>query len=699
MADETKNTTTQADDTNALSRLLSANSDVLLSIGMIMILGIMIIPMNAWVLDILLTMDISAAIAILMISLYVRRPLELAVFPGLLLIMTLFRLSLNVSTTRLILGQGYAGDVVAAFGEFVVGGNYVVGFIVFLILVLINFLVIVKGAGRIAEVAARFTLDAMPGKQMAIDADLNAGVINEVEARERRADISKEAEFHGAMDGASKFVKGDAIAGLIITGINILGGLVIGVLQLGMSFADAGATYTILTIGDGLVSQIPALIISTSSGIIVTRAASEANLGQDLQKQMLSQPRALYLAAGSLVLFGMSPLPTLPFLLLAGIVAAAAYAGSSSQAAAETGEEEEFVEAAPPEDEIESFLQVDPMELEIGYGLIPLVDVEQQGDLLNRIKTLRKQLAMDMGFIVPPIRIRDNIQLEATDYVIKIRGVEIARSNVVMGQLLAMNPGTAVGEIEGTETTEPAFGLPAYWITEAQKDAAETAGYTVVEPSAVIATHLMELIKSNAHKIVGRQETQALLDNLKKSYPAVVEELVPALLSVGQVQKALQNLLRERVPIRDLVTILDTLADQATLTKDTDLLTEFARAALAPTITHQYIGPDNLISCLTLEPKIEQAIEEIARQAAQSGMQVALPPDTLRQLYEALSIQVEEMVAKGYTPMVITSPAVRRHFRGMTEAVLPNLVVLSHAELLPTVQVEALGSVRLAHAD
>lgn len=685
---------------NPVFSAITRNSDAVLSVSVILVLALMVVPLPSWLLDILLTLSISIALTTLMITTYITKPLELAVFPSILLMLTLFRLSLNVASTRLILSDAYAGRVIEAFGVWVVRGNYVVGFIIFIIIVIINFLVIVKGSGRIAEVAARFTLDAMPGKQMAIDADLNAGIITEKETRTRRADIAREAEFYGAMDGASKFVRGDAIAGIIITAVNIVGGFIIGVAQHGMSFTDALSTYTMLTIGDGLVTQIPALIVSTAAGVIVTRAASDSNLGTDIQRQFFSQPKALLIASTAMIFFGIMPgIPTVPFLLLGGIVALIGY--FSRQMIAEKAVEEEAKVPLVPEapEKVEDYLIVDPMELEIGYGLIPLVDAEQHGDLLTRITTMRKQLALEMGIIVPPIRIRDNIQLEANDYVIKIRGVDVSRGVVYIGQFLAMNPGTATEELEGIKTTEPAFNLPAYWIDESQRERAELSGYTVVEASAVVATHLMEIIKGNADKILGRQETQTLINNLKTTYSAVVEEVTPGILSVGAIQHVLQNLLRERIPIRDLVTILETLADYGSLTKDTDILTEYVRQSLATTITKMYQNERGIISALTLDPRIERVIEEGVRQSQQAGVSFSLPPELLTRLYQSLSKGVEDMISRGLTPMVITSPAVRLHFKRLVTTVFPQLVVVSYNELTPTVQVESAGGVRIENAD
>ncbi|MCP4724340.1 MAG: flagellar biosynthesis protein FlhA [bacterium] len=682
----------EAGNKNTLATL-TKNSDILLAVGVIGMLVFMVIPLPKWTLDLLLSFNITFSVTVLIVSLYLVNPLDFAVFPGLLLIMTLFRLSLNVASTRLILGQADAGDVIQAFGSYVVRGNYVVGFIIFIILVLINFLVIVKGSGRIAEVAARFTLDAMPGKQMAIDADLNAGILSDDEARSRRQEISKEAEFHGAMDGAAKFVKGDAIAGLIITGVNILAGFFIGLVQLDMSATEAIQTYSMLTIGDGLVSQIPALIVSTSAGIVVSRAAAEANLGSDLTKQLLAEPKPLFIASGTLMFFGMAPgLPFIPFAVMAGLAGVMGYFSMQSQ----KEDAQKVVEEEPlmpePEEKIESYLQVDPLELEIGYGLIPLVDAEQGGDLLGRITTMRKQIAMEMGFIVPPIRIRDNIQLSTNEYVVRNRGNEVSRNEVFPGMMLAMNPGTATSELDGKMTTEPAFGLSAYWIEEDRKEEAELAGYTVVEASAVIATHLMEIIKNNADSILSRQDTKKLIDNMKNDYPAVVDEVIPQL-SIGAVQKVLQNLLSEKIPIRDLVTILETLADFIPSTRDVTVLTEYVRQSLKHTITQIFVSEDGMIHTLTLDARNEQMIEDSVRQASQAGSSFSIPPDVHQKLIEEISEKIEEMMSKGYNPLILTSPTVRMHLMSLVEPAIPGIIVLSYGELTSTVQVESEGGI------
>ncbi|MFC1555890.1 flagellar biosynthesis protein FlhA [candidate division KSB1 bacterium] len=680
---------------NPIFETLTKNSDIAIAVAVIGILVLMIIPLPTWILDLLLTFNITFSLVVLMVAMYIVKPLEISVFPGLLLVMTLLRLGLNVATTRLILGHADAGDVIRAFGTYVTGDNYVVGFIVFVILVAINFLVIVKGAGRIAEVAARFTLDAMPGKQMAIDADLNAGAKSDDEARERRENISREAEFYGAMDGAAKFVRGDAIAGIIITLVNILGGFIIGMVQMDMTFSDSLQTYSMLTIGDGLVSQIPGLIVSTSAGLIVTRAASDDNLGHDLTNQLLNQPKALYISSGALFMFGLAPgLPFIPFIILSGVCAITGYYAMQAKEAKTTVAPEEDEMPLQPEEKIESYLQVDPLELEIGYGIIPLVDVEQGGDLLGRITTMRKQIAMEMGFIVPPIRIRDNIQLGTNDYVIKIRGAEISRNEVFPGMYLAMNPGMATKELDGRETVEPAFGLKAYWIDEDSKEEAELSGYTVVEASAVIATHLMEIIKNNADKILSRQDVKALIDNIKQDYQAVVDEVIPQL-SIGAVQKVLQNLLREKIPVRDLVTILETLADFIPMSRDVSILTEYARQALGNTITQMYLAEDNKIHALTVDPKLEQMIDEAARNAVQSGIALTLPPDLMQKIFVQVAGLVDEMISKGFTPLVITSPSIRMHVKSLLDLAAPGIVVISFNEILPTIQVESEGGITL----
>ncbi|AGB40646.1 flagellar biosynthesis protein FlhA [Halobacteroides halobius DSM 5150] len=679
---------------------ISEYNDLIFAIAVIMIVVMFIIPLPTILLDILLTLNISLALTILLVAMYLSDPLELSVFPSLLLIATLFRLGLNVSTTRLILSQGSAGQVIEAFGSFVLGGNYIVGVVIFIILVVIQFMVITKGSERVSEVTARFTLDAMPGKQMSIDADLSSGLITEAEARAKREKIRQEADFYGAMDGASKFVKGDAIAGIVITLINILGGLTIGVIQQGMPITDALQTYTLLTVGDGLVSQIPALLISTATGIVVTRAASEGNLGSDFTKQLFAQPKALWLVAGVLSILGiLTPLPTIPFVGLALLFAGLSYLLYENQQTAqleeEFKEEDQEAEEYREEESIADLLQVDPMELEVGYNLIPLVVPEQGGDLLDRVSMIRRQCALELGIVIPPIRIRDNMQLEPDYYQVNLRGIQIASHEIKVDKYMAMDSGMATEEIQGIETTEPAFDLPALWIDEEQKERAEMSGYTVVDPPSVMATHLTELVKDHAYELLGRQEVKELIDNVKEDYPAVVDELIPDLLSIGQVQKVLQNLLKERVSVRDLVSILEVLADQAHNTQDTDILTEYVRQdALSRQISKKYKDEQGNLHVLTLDSQVEETISNSIEQTEQ-GSYIALDPNLAQQIYNSLAQMVEQMVNQGYDPIVLTSPILRFHFKELTEQVVPNLTVLSFNELESDVNVQNLGAVTI----
>ncbi len=664
-------------------------TDVLVAAGVVAILGVMILPVPPFVLDLLLSFSISTAVVILVTGMYIKKPLDLSVFPSILLITTLFRLGLNVASTRLILmrgneGVGAAGDVIQSFGSFVVGGNYAVGFTVFLILVLVNFVVITKGAGRIAEVAARFTLDAMPGKQMAIDADLNAGLINEAEARKRRSVIAQEADFYGAMDGASKFVRGDAIAGLVITAINIVGGFIIGTLQQGMSMSSAAATYTILTIGDGLVSQIPALLISTAAGIVVSRAGTETDLGKDITRQVLLNPKGLATAAVIMGLLGTVPgLPHLPFFLLAAAAGGLAYV--MSRPAEEQGAEQS-APAAPQEPAIEAFIEVEPLTLEIGYGLIPFVDAGNP-ELLNKIKGMRRQLAADLGFITPSIHIKDNLQLRPHEYSFLIRGIEAARGEVMTGHLLAVASGSA-GKIEGTPTKEPAFGLPAYWITDRDVERAQAAGYMVVDPATVIATHITELVKAHAWELLTRTEVQHLLDTVSGTYPKLVDELVPSLLTLGGLQRVLQNLLKERVPINDLVAILETLLDYAGTTKDVEVLTEYARQSLARYITKRHASSDGTIHVLTVDPRVEREL----LQSMESGGGVS--PDIITRLVRALEAVLKQERLRAAQPVILCSTQVRRFLRKITERLFPSVAVLSNAEISPMAKLMTAGVVR-----
>jgi flagellar biosynthesis protein FlhA len=638
---------------------------------------------------------------VMLLVIYAKSPLEFSSFPTLLLVITLYKLALNVASTRLILmhGAAFDGKIIKAFGEFVVGGNYVIGTVIFVILVIIQFSVITKGSGRIAEVAARFTLDAMPGKQMAIDADLNAGLIDESEARRRRELIRQEADFYGAMDGASKFVRGDTVAGIIITIINIVGGLLIGVLQQGMTAGDAARVFTLLTIGDGLVSQIPALLISTAAGMIVTRAGSTAKdgVGTELIGELLGQPKAILVTGGALIAFAFVPgLPKIPLFLLAGMVWM--YAKNLEKMHAEETVREkkvaadEAVKKKKAPEPVEDLLQIDPMELELGYGLIAMVDEKRGGDLLNRVTMVRRECVAQLGIIIPPIRIRDNMNLDPNVYVVKLRGSEIARSTVVPDHYLAMNPESPDDLMPGVRTTEPAFGLPAVWISESQKPKAESAGFTVVNAVSVVSTHMMELIKSHAHELLGRQDVNNLLDNLKKTYKALVDEVVPGLLRVGDVQKVLQNLLREKVPVKDLVTILETLGDQAPRMKDADILTEYVRHALSRSITKMYQDDNGRVKVLSLDPAVEEKITQSLRKSGETSY-VAMEPIALQMLIEATSRAVKDHSADGVQPVVLCSPQVRMYFRRITERALPRLAVLSYNEVDPNAQIESVGVV------
>ncbi|MDF2635438.1 MAG: flagellar biosynthesis protein FlhA [Pelosinus sp.] len=673
-------------------------SDIIVALAIITIVIMMIIPLPTILLDLLLCVNITLALVIIMVAIYNVEPLDFSVFPSLLLVTTLFRLALNVSSTRLILLQGYAGEVIMSFGNFVVGGNAVVGFIVFVILVIINFIVITKGSERVAEVAARFTLDAMPGKQMSIDADLNSGAISDAEARTRRMKIQNEADFYGAMDGASKFVKGDAIAAIIIIMINIIGGFVIGMVQRNLDVTHALSTYTLLTVGEGLVNQIPALLVSTATGIVVTRAASDNNLGQDLTTQLFNNPRVFFIASGVLFMLAVIPgLPGVPFITLSLITFVIAYnlrksATESVENSMVQQEEKEKEEIRKPENII-SLLQVDPMELEIGYSLIPLVDTGQGGDLLERIVMIRRQCALEMGLVVPTIRIRDNIQIKPNAYSVKLKGIEIAKGELLLDHYLAMNSGTVFEEITGIDTVEPAFGLPALWIPESEREQAELNGYTVVDAVSVLATHITEVIKSHASEILGRQETQNLVDSIKQNNASVVEELLPDLLSIGDIQKVLANLLKERISIRDMVTILEVLADYAKLTKDTEILTEYVRHALSRQITKQNVQ-NNILPTVTLDPATENIISS-AVQRNDHGSYVTLEPNNMQRLLNSLNVELPKLTNLGYQPLVLTSPAVRLYFRKLIERSIPGVVVLSHVEIQPDVEIQVLGVVKI----
>jgi flagellar biosynthesis protein FlhA len=683
---------------------LTKNSDLALAIGLVGILAVMVIPMPTFLIDLCLVFAIGTSVMLLLTAIYTVRALDFSIFPSVLLITTLFRLSLNVATTRVILlngpekGTAAAGHVIESFGNFVVGGNYAVGIVIFIILVIINFIVITKGAGRVAEVAARFTLDAMPGKQMAIDADLNAGIINEQEAKRRRTEIAQEADFYGAMDGASKFVRGDAIAGILIVVVNIVGGILVGTLQRGMPIAQAAEVFTLLTIGDGLVGQIPALIISTAAGMVVTRTTTGTNLGQEFSRQLLMHPKALGVAAGVLAFMGIVPgMPTLPFFIMAGVLGSFARQLRTKQVREEADKQkkEEADKLKPAVEKLESLLPVDLLELEVGYGLINIVDAAQNGDLLERITNIRKQFALDMGIIVPPLRIRDNLELKPGDYQVLLKGVQIAQGSLMVGHLLAMDPGNVYNPIAGTPTKEPAFGLDAIWIPQRLKEEATVSGYTVVDLSTVIATHLTEVIRLNSHELLGRQELQTLLDSFKQTSPKVVEDLIPNLLPIGSVLKVARNLLKEGVSIRDFRTILETLADNAPLTKDPGVLTEHVRAALGRSITKKLVGADGQLTLLTLDRQIEEAFAGSIIQTDQ-GPQLSADPDFVRRFVSQLNEQAQAVVAETSQAVVLCSPLIRAQVKQLIDRFIPNIVVLSHNEISPNVAVRSFGTVRLA---
>ncbi len=674
-------------------------------IGATCLILVILIPLPTSLMDILLAGNITLSAVVLLTVMYMIHPLEFSAFPSLLLTLTLFRLVLNTATTRLILTNGpqgtdAAGQVIQVFGEFVAAGSLAVGIIIFIIIVVIQFVVITKGATRIAEVAARFTLDGMPGKQMAIDADLNAGLIDEPEARRRRAEISSEADFYGAMDGASKFVRGDAIAGIIITFVNILGGLYVGMVEAGMPLYECMGTFTRLTIGDGLVSQIPAFIVSVAAAMLVTRSTAKRNLGDEILGQLGSRPVALALAAVFLAILSLTPLPKGPLLLLGGSLVLMAVVLTRSQAAqarAEAGKAQADASRAASSEPVEKQLLPDPMELEVGYGLIKLVDRKQGGDLLDRIALLRRQMALDLGIIVPPIRIRDNRQVEPNAYRVKIRGVDIAEGQAMPGQLLAIDSGLATEPLAGIETVEPAFKLKAYWIDEGDRATAEHRNYTVVDAIGVLTTHLTEVIKQHAADLLTRQETNRLLDNLREKSPKVVEDVIPEPLKAGDVQKVLQNLLRERVPIRDLETVLETLGDWGLRTKDTDVLTEYVRNALARTICHTHRDESNQIQCITLDPKLEEQINSHIERS-ERGAFMTLPPATQNKIVEAVNNQIQQAIpaAGGRTPVILCSPQVRGWVRRLIEPVLPQVAVLSYNEIVRGIDVKSLGMVVLS---
>ena len=683
--------------------------DVLLPVGVVGLLLLMLLPLPPFMLDLFLSFSITLAMLILLVTMNAGRPAEFSVFPSVVLLTTLYRLALNIASTRAILlhgheGPGAAGEVIRVFGEFVVGGNFAVGIVVFSILVIINFVVITKGATRIAEVAARFTLDAMPGRQMSIDADLNAGIIDEGEARKRREMISQEADFYGSMDGASKFVRGDAIAALLIIFINVLGGLGIGVLDHGMSVVEAAKRFTLLTVGDAIVAQIPALIMSTAAGIIITRVSTDTSLGRDLTDQLFFNPQLVGAVAGMLIFLGLLPgLPHVAFLLLGAMTAGLAYvlwqrkeaaAAAASRPQKGTGGQGEKTET-PVTESVDTVAPPDLLELHVGYGLVPFVDHAQGGELLERIRAIRKQTALDMGFVVPAVHIRDNLQLKPHEYAISLKGIQIAKGELVPRHLLAINPGHARKGLEGKPGHDPCFGLPAVWIAPTEKEHAQMEGYTVVDGPAIIATHLTELIKTNGHELLGRQEAQNLLDNLAKTYPKVVDELIPTQLSLGVVVRILRNLLRERVSIRDLRTILETVADYTTVSKDPDTLTEYARQNLSRTISTQYANADGFVHVVSLDPMLDRRLTEVIKPSG--GNQEGLSPGLFNQVISAVRQAVERVVGQGYQPIVLCSQSIRLQLYRLVSPGVHALAVLSPNELDPKTKIQAIEVVRLPH--
>ena len=701
-----------ANPVSNIGRLLK-QGDIFLIIGVFATVMLMVMPVSPFILDAMLACSIALSLLILLVILYLKDPSEFTGFPSLLLFVTLFRLSLNIATTRLILTDGSAGHIIEAFGNFVVGGNYVVGFVMFVILVVINFVVITKGAGRIAEVAARFTLDAMPGKQMAIDAELNAGMIVESEARARRRKVEQEADFYGAMDGASKFVRGDAVAAVLITLINVLGGFAIGIMQKGMSLMEALQKYTLLSIGDGLVSQIPALIVSVASGILVTRAAAKDALGQELTRQMMLYPRALKILAAMLIVFSLVPgLPMFPFLVLGTIswliarylkkeelegrmaLAATGQAGgavggkdgSASGAASDPSKPGQSKET----DKIESLLQLDTLQIELGYGLVNLADARKGGDLLERVTGVRRNFASEMGVLVPPIRLRDNLQMEANQYRFVLKGNVIAQGELLPGHWLAMNATNSRTVLRGIPTTEPVFKLPATWITDMERKNAEIAGYTIVDAASVLVTHLSETVKRSCHEILSRQDVQNLLDNLKQTHATVVTELIPGLLTVGHVQRVLQNLLAEGISIRNLAAILEKVADYATVTKNPDELSEFARRALGPQITRSFQSDTGALKAITLDPRLEQQIAQGVRQTP-TEISLMMDPRLAKHMIDWLSQKIQSLVAAGHPPVVICAPQIRLAFKRFFESTFGELAVLSYSEVPPRVEIQSAG--------
>jgi flagellar biosynthesis protein FlhA len=687
-----------------MERLKSvSDGDAIMGIGMVCILSVMLLPLPSRFLDVLLIINISFGLITLLTAIYSYKPLDFAVFPSVLLVTTIFRIALTVASTRLVLLHGHegtkaAGLVIHAFGNFVVGGNYVVGFVIFIILVIVNFMVITKGTERIAEVAARFTLDAMPGKQMSIDADLNTGLIDDREARRRRETIRQEADFYGTMDGASKFVRGDAIAGILITLINILGGLAVGVVQNGMPIGEALQVYTLLTVGDGLVAQIPALVISSSAGILVSRAASEIGMGAGFGKQFSMHPRPLAITGGMLFFLSIVPsFPAIPLILVGTILFVLAGIADRKSKSEHDKQEIEESESAKPQGAPDLPPLLDVLELELGYGLIPLVDEAQSGDLLPRIKAIRQQLALEYGILVPALHVRDNLQLKPAEYRLLLKGNPVGKGEIMVGHYLALSSGESTLEIKGIPTRDPAFDLPAVWIPENRRDEATKAGYTVIDPSTVVATHLTELFKKFADQMLTRHTVQQLLDNLALQQPKLVEELVPNVLSVGVVQKVLQNLIREGVTIRDLQTICETLADYGPLNKDPELLTEYVRQALARTITRPYETEDQKFPVLSLQQGLEEKLTR-GIQKSEHGSFLSLDPGFLQQFLQATSDEVKRAVSLGYHPVLLCSPAIRRHLKKLLERFLPDVAVISHNELSNSLEIRSVGIIRMDYA-
>ncbi|RBP46749.1 flagellar biosynthesis protein FlhA [Garciella nitratireducens] len=684
---------------NNLLGKVRKNTDIIVAFGVMGIITLIILPISTVLLDILLTFNITLSVIILLLSMFTTDILQFSIFPTLLLITTLFRLGLNISSTRLILSQGNAGQVVEAFGNFVTGDNYIVGGVIFVIIIVIQLIVITSGASRVSEVSARFTLDAMPGKQMSIDADLNAGAINDQEAKLRRKKLQQEADFYGAMDGAMKFVKGDSIAGMIITVINFIGGIAIHVLQNDLAVIEALSKFALLTIGDGLVSQIPSLLISVSSGILVTRSSSDESFGTDLGNQLFSFPKVLIITSIVLFILGIVPgLPTVPFLVLAIVSGIVAYLLKE-----EEKQNHELIEIAATEDmqskpkepeDIRHYVQVEPLEIEIGYGLISLADEKNGGDLLERITGIRRQCALEMGIVVPPIRIRDNLQLQTNEYILKIKGIEVARGQVMPNHLLVMDPENKKIDLPGIATTEPAFGLPALWIEESLRDKAEMMGATIVDATTVMVTHLSEVIKEHGYELIGRQQVKELLDVVKEKYSAVVQELIPDLLSLGEVQKVLQNLLRERVPINDLVTILETLADYAPNTKDIELLTEYVRTALSRNIVLPYLDENKVIHVITIHPKLEQYLSDNIQRSFQ-GSFPAIEPSVNTKILENIHEQIDRLSMQQINPVILTSPKIRAAFKRMIELAFPGIAVLSLNEIPNSIEIKVEGMVKV----